>query len=240
MAAHFVMRGMEGENKHRWFGRIPLTLTILASALSLGGIGLHAIGMVFHRSYLSALGISPDLFPKSIDWMVICGYDVLATQWLAVFTLVMNHPFKTGLYCLFGLLVVAGYIAAFRWQPKINGLPNIPERLRTIVRTFAMSAAIAACIPGAVAIVMLALVLIYLPSQYAAKKQASADRAKFLKGCGPERCISISRQGHALATGIVVDASEHRMALYDPSNNQIRVLVIDGAEISGPLPTTSP
>ncbi len=213
-----------------------LLLTVLplaAAFLTAGGVFLHTIGAIAHRTFLGEMGVPPGLFPKDAAWTLINGYYALFDRWFLLFKVFTDETGKFVLYSFVTTVVVLAYWLLLRWQPKSwNDVKDLSAWLRGVIRFFTLATAIVGTIPGAVCAVLLLIIVVGAPGEYAGKAQAAKLKDRYAKGCALEApCTTALRAETVAMTGAVLDASPNHIAIYDPRTKLSHVIEMEGNEL---------
>jgi hypothetical protein len=81
------------------------------------------------------------------------------------------------------------------------------------------------------------MIVIGAPGEFAGKAFAEKLRERYAKGCSVEApCTDIRKSGNTLISGVVLDASQSHLAIYDPRTKLSHVLEVDGIELLRPAP----
>ncbi|MDP5239653.1 hypothetical protein Q9Q94_08935 [Uliginosibacterium sp. 31-16] len=214
-----------------------------AALITFGGLALHVAGYIYHSEYVKAFGLDADLFPKSVEWILICGYKVVL---LGLFKLWVFFTTEWWKLAAWGLVV--GTLAWIGVCALVYGQEQIPKRiLRRAVKgwpkwllagVFSYGYMAFVCLSIAVAPIV-AVAFIFLPAQLAieqAAEDAQSQLAKYTEGCPlaepARRCVTLRREGKPELQGFLIDSSDKLLALYLPAQNQVQVIERDKVEIS--------
>ena len=210
-----------------------ILLPLLAGLLAAGGVCLHAIGAIAHRTFLNEMGVPSDLFPKDAAWMLINGFYAVFNRWYLLFKVYADRPWEFVLYCIALSTVLLGYWYLYRWSPKKSDwIDKMSPWGKAAIRFLGLCLAIAGTIPGAVCVVMLLMIAIGAPGEYAGKAYAERIRDSHANGCPAKApCTTVHNSAGLMLTGAVLDASPSHLAIYDPKTRLSYVLPIQGLEL---------
>lgn len=214
--------------------RLVLTvLPLIAAALTAGGVFLHTIGAIAHRTFLSEMGVPPGIFPKDAAWTLINGYYALFDRWFLLFKVLAEETGTFVLYSLVTTVVALAYWFLLRWQPKSwKHIESVPVWLKRAIRFFTLVIAIVGTIPGAVCAVLLVIISVGAPGEYAGRAQADKLKDRYAKGCRREApCTTVMRADTVMINGAVLDASPIHLAIYDPRTKLSHIIEIEGNEL---------
>jgi hypothetical protein len=217
-----------------WLQRASLLATLATATILAGGAALHALGAIFHRTYLANMGVSPALFPKSVEWSILEGFYVFFDRWYLLFNWMAAHPGQ--FIVTIGVPVVAGTLYWKALQVPSRKRVELSPFMRFVASLVANAILACASLALAVVVVFILIFVIGAPAEYAAKDRVRTDLARFTAGCSQAVPCTMLRKGENTYQGIVVDISEARVALYEPASKQVRILEIAGGEITSPLP----
>jgi hypothetical protein len=195
---------------------------LFAIVAAVGGVSLHLMGYVTHRTYLTSLGVDPGLFPKSADWLVINGYYTLADRFMVVFRAAASGWGKIVL----AMLGVALYMFCVQQLAKIvkaSSPPNWLQRtwLKELLQNLLASGLLFLVAPLTILVSMLFILLPAVLGESAGKDFAARDLARYNKGCAATlACAEVRRDGQILASGFLIDSSELHIVIYDVALNR--------------------
>lgn len=195
----------------------PTLVKFFATIAAVGGVSLHLMGYVTHRTYLSSLGVDPGLFPKSADWLIINGYYTLADRFLLIFRAAVSGWGKI----LLAMLGVAFYMFCIQQLGKVvraSSPPSWLQRpwLKELLQNLLASGLLFLVAPLAIVVSMLFVLLPAVLGESAGKDSAARDLALYKKGCAATlACAELRRDGQLLASGFLIDSSESHIAIYD-------------------------
>lgn len=212
-------------------------LSLLLSIASIVGAGFAVIGAalafwgsVLHRRWHSVLSLDGDLFPKAIDSLIEIGL-------YGAFNGVLVLPAVLGDLRWWNWIVVALAVAtiAALWLARRWRMPTLNRSLT-----------IAACV-GAVFLLQVlfgvSVATMRAVAEISASDLVTVGRAARLAGAGKDdcpvgltrrfKCVTLWRDGRAVAGGLVVDASEQHIAIFDFELQATRVLNLSDIEIRG-------
>lgn len=223
--------------KRSWSGLLKYG----AAAVTIGGLSLHLMGYVAHRTLLAKLGVDPGLFPKSTDWLVINGYYTLADRFLMMlnaftghFVLILLVVLASALYVY--LMELAG--RRFRKSGRTLELNWLPVWAADLVRSVFGTMMFFIAVPVAIIFVFMLVLVPAVLGETAAADIAAKQMSRFSQGCEqPSTCAQLVRDGETIATGFVVDASESHIAIYDVALQRVRTLETAGIEVVGSKPS---
>jgi hypothetical protein len=208
-------------------------LPLIAGLLAAGGVCLHAIGAITHRTFLREMGVPPDLFPKDVAWMLINGFYALFDRWYLLFKVYADRPWEFVLYCLTLSIILTAYLYLYRWSPKKAAwVETLPPWGRALLRFSVVTISIAGTLPGAVCIVMLLMIAIGAPGEYAGKAYAEKLRERYANGCSVKApCTDVLKDKNVVISGADLDTSPSHLAIYDPKTRLTHVLELEGLEL---------
>lgn len=223
-----------------------LSTKLIASVSVVVGIALHFFGHIAHDTYLSAWGIDPGQFPKSIQWMGVNGFVAVSdriTTLLKLFTSDWNLSFYLVVIIIFSLIYVDFLKFVSGWEPK-------GEKKRSTVRgpiwlyKLILNSAYGIVIPLLALFVLIIIgsimAIILLIGSSHGRDRAINDLAQFKKGCrgeGVQRvCVQICKNNLQIVEGFIIDSTEARIAIFDNLNKQVRVVELNGAELIADSP----
>jgi hypothetical protein len=76
-----------------------------AAGITGGGLLLHFLRAISHRTYLNALSLDAGLFPRTTDWTMITGYYMAMDRFTAMFSLFVANAW----IALVGMFSIALY-----------------------------------------------------------------------------------------------------------------------------------
>ena len=210
-----------------------ILLPLLAGLLAAGGVCLHAIGAIAHRTFLNEMGVPSDLFPKDAAWMLVNGFYAVFNRWYLLFKVYADRPWEFVLYCIALSAILLTYLYLYRLSPKKSEwIDKMAPWRKAAIRFVALCLAIAGTIPGAVCVVILLMIAIGAPGEYAGKAYAEKIRDRHANGCSAQApCTDVRNSAELVLTGVVLDASPSHLAIYDPKTRLSYVLPIQGLEL---------
>lgn len=209
----------------------------LAAMGALGGVLLHLIGYVAHRTYLGHMGVNFGLFPKSTDWLLINGYYTLADR-----LFLFSEAFAQYKWHITGLIIgMATYMLIMeklgQWiknkGPFLN-ITRLPQWFSDIVRNLLTSAFVFIGAPLAIMAIGLMLLIPAVIGEVAGKHVAQKSEERIIKMCADSQsCARLEFAGKVIAVGYIIDASESRIAIFDPVTRTTSIHNTDGTTIIG-------
>lgn len=199
---------------------------VAAVATAVGGVTLHLMGYVADQTYLSRMGVNPDMFPRGTDWLVFNGYFAYFDRLVYM----LNAGLLRYWYAVaFVVLVPPTYFTLERLAPKLSR--EQPKALRWfLARCPRLCSYIGSLLKaGLVALtvfyfVMAASLVMLIPAaggQAAGKDLAANSLKRFETGCDTSKaCSDITADGVRIGRGYIVAASEGRVAYFDPELQQ--------------------
>ncbi len=217
-------------------------LPLVAALLTAGSVCLHAIGIIAHRVFLNEMGVPPDLFPKDVTWILTNGFYALLDRWYLLFKIYADRPWRFFLYCILFSAALLAYWQLLRWNPKkAEWAENLPTWIKTILRFFSLCLVVGGSVPAAVSLVLLLMVVVGAPGEYAGKAQAEKVRQRYAKGCSVEApCTDVIKAESLVISGPVLDASQSHLAVYNPATGQSYVVETNGVELRRIAPSSKP
>jgi hypothetical protein len=211
------------------------TATKIVAALGLtGGVLIHFIGYMHHIVYLEAWGVSPQLFPKSIEWLGARGYLTTFTQISGLLSFLSENWIQLASlsFAIFISMVIPALFE--RNEKRLEGfVGRFPRVKGFLIACLSMIGLIAVLILIAL---VLARTLIAIPGAIgvtSGQEAAAKDLARFRKGCEQEiGCTSVLKEGSLVARGFLIDSSPTHLALYIPTDKLVRIIPIEGLELS--------
>lgn len=213
-----------------------------AALITLGGLALHLAGFIYHSEYAKAWGLDADLFPKSVEWILIQGYQVMLMGMVKLWVFFKTEWWKLAIWGLIiGTLVWGGVCAL------IYGKEKLPQQiLRRTVKSwpkwalagvFSYGYATFVCLSIAVSPIVV-VTLIFLPA-LTAIEQAATDaqtrQAQYAQGCAKAsaayRCMILKRDAKPELQGFLIDSADSVLAIYLPTQNAVQIVPRDGLEI---------
>lgn len=215
-------------------GRWALTwLPLVGALLTAGSVCLHTIGAIAHRAFLHEFGVPPDLFPKDVSWVLINGFYALLDRWHLLFKAYADRPLQFVLYGILATVVLIAYWYLYRWNPKqTEWTRKLPPWAKAGLRFLSLCIVIGGSLPAAVCLVLLLMIAIGAPGEFAGKSQAQKLLDLYAKGCSVDAlCTSVQKNEKLLLTGPILDASQSHIAIYDPQTDVSHVLETTGLEL---------
>lgn len=204
----------------------------LLAIATIVGFSLHLAGHVAHATYLSALGVEPDLFPQSADWKVIQGYYAVILQG---FKILSEVPWSLVLMLFLGIALAILITSLPSEQPAIHRwLQRQPRWIREIIFALVGSISSLAMLISAASFVLLIAIVPGLIGERSGMERAQEIRASLLKS-EPINISEIWRNGQLGQRGVIVAISADLLSIYDFDSKTIRTIDRKGAELRRPL-----
>lgn len=206
-----------------------------AAFITGGGLLLHLIGAVTHRTYMDSFGLDIGVFPKAIDTVLINGYYSTLSSMTATLDIWFTTP-----KILAGIVAVAAYVWCLTLiQPRTP--PNwLQTKLGKLLKFVIVGILIYLAVPVAnivASVVMIAPVAI---GEHAGRSAARTDLKRFKKGCESAQsrvgCVELRKNGATTAQGFIIDWSATHIALWDVTLQKARAVERAGLELVGPTP----
>lgn len=209
---------------------------VLGGMVLVIGLSFHFFGHVAHEAFLTAWGIDPSQFTKSIYWTEVNGYytlfDVLINSSSAL--MADNERFIILGICVFGialyiyLINVLIVITKNKPSRKNIWIDKLPQWFRRLLFTVFMATAVIAFIPVMLGGVAVVLVIPGVIAQNRGEWLAREYYAIFQKGCenAPlmNRCFDLQKDGKKIARGFLIDGGERHIAVFDVDSKKARVI----------------
>lgn len=215
------------------------TLTFFAGVAT---VLLHLMGVVIHRTYLAAWGISSNQFPKSTDWLLTNGYYGIWNGVVLLFSTMIENPIPT--VCIVAFIVFYIWLFLTSWDPisyaskRMTKLQKLPQSLRQLLLWSSVVAMSTAFLVWATAV----LAILWGVPAHAGKLVGDAivaqDIRDFSKGCSASKrpCIEILRAGSRLGKGYILDGSVTHLAYFDIERHRARIVPLDSLDIQAVAP----
>lgn len=195
---------------------------------------LHTVGSIRHNNYLAAWGLDADLFPKSLDWMLIHGFYGVFNRLSWLFSFAWNN---LGRFLLAVAALVAYFFLLSTPGPEGDGLRRWLQASKAWVRRlikvalFTFIGSMSALL--AMLLIYLAIVLLGALGESAGLAGAEQSKLEFRKGCAASkpRCVTLLRDDKPIAHGYLLDSSPEHIALFDVDLKQARAIPRDGLEL---------
>ncbi|PLK49689.1 hypothetical protein [Uliginosibacterium sp. TH139] len=220
-----------------------------AVLVTLGGLILHLVGYVQHSEYLRDWGLDSDLFPKSIEWILISGYQVMLLGMIKLWVFFKTQWWKLAIWGV-TVATLTSVVSCLLLYGK-DGLPvqslwnwakKFPKWLLATVLCYGYVACV--CVVIAVAPIV-TVTFIFLPAWIAfdsAKTSAEQDKKLYAQGCDQadltKRCITVRRENKPDLRGFLIDSSDSLLAIYVPDQKVVQVIPRDGIELEVSLSAT--
>ena len=226
------------EKSHQFF---PISLLSSATALkfftalvALGTVLLHLIGAVRHRQYLTYWGVNSDLFPKSVDWIIINGYYGVFDRFFAIVVAV-----KDSLLGFIGAsLILSLYVFILRSPTGRSGkMPawflRQPEWVERLLRHLLLTAMFLVAFSCAMLFLMAFMSVPAALGETAGIAAAEREAEHYRKGCAASkaRCVQLKKDGEIIAVGFVLDSSQSHIAILDDQSKKARVISLEKIEL---------
>lgn len=224
----------------RRFVTWPRVIAASTAFIGVATILLQLLGVVIHRTYLSAWGVSADQFPKPLDWLLINGYYgiwngtamlLLATiknlSWVAISALALT---------LYIRLLLSSWnpfsITESAWAKKLPGW------LKTLVSLAATSTGIVFFL---FFILSLVFTLIGVPAKAGraiGQEYVRIHSSDFAKRCEQSRamCVELRKNDASIGVGYLLDISATHVAYLDLAHDIARVIPREQVEIRSTRP----
>lgn len=211
---------------------------ILGALGAVGGVLLHLMGYVAHRSYMAEWGLDPGLFSKQMDEIAVLGYASIIDRSVSVFSLLAdNQGTIASVWVLLSL-----YIYAVWWMeesPRQAGarqwFGRLPRRWADLVKSAIGSGFVLAIFPAGLSLVLLVLVVPMAIGQGFGRSAAQSEYSRFNKGCERSvtgsRCFEVLKDGRRVAHGFLIDSSSSHIALFDVDKKRARIILREGTEL---------
>lgn len=213
-----------------------------AITAAVGGVSLHLIGQVSHRTYLDQMGVSAGHFPKATDWLLINGYYTLAERLMVMINAFLTHTWQIVLAILALGLYMFGIERLGRWlrnKGPIFNLSGLPAWASDLLRNIFASTFLFIGAPTAIMFLTVILLVPAILGETAGKDIAAKDMRRFAEGCESggtntaANCVQILMDGKVLASGYIIDASQTHVAVFNPATRRTTVMEAAGKVISG-------
>lgn len=221
-----------------WAGMLA-TSTFFAGAAT---VLLHLMGVVIHRTYLAAWGVSSNQFPKSTDWLLTNGYYGIWNGVALLFSTMLESPIAT--ICTVAFIVFYIWLFFTSWDPisylikRMTGLQKLPHRLRQLLLWSSAVAMATVFLLCATAVLVLLWGVPAQAGRIVGNAIIEQDVKDFSKGCATSKrpCIEILKTGELLGRGYILDGSPTHLAYFDIEYHRARVVPLDGLEIQATVP----
>lgn len=205
---------------------IPL-IAIVALSLSLAAPVAALVGYFFLHGYLSAFGLNVGFFPRSFQELVLGSFTALLhlAIWLQELLEIKGMVFWIAF--VLSIFVYAYFVNVFanalkRWIERVAPILSFKQRINGLGKWIGLFA-ISSSLPG---MCFLVVFLLLLPSTVAYKfgKGAGVDTIKEFSGCNdpqPYKCAKLYDNGTLIAAGLIIEASDKFVAIYDNSTARL-------------------
>jgi hypothetical protein len=212
-------------------------LKFLAAAfITGGGLLLHLIGAVTHRTYMDSFGLDIGVFPKAIDTVLINGYYSTLSSMTATLGIWFTTP---------NILAVIVAVAAYVWcltliQPRKP--PNwLQTKLGKLLKFVIVGILVYLAVPVGIIVASVVMIAPVAIGEHAGRSAAETDMKRFKKGCDEPaqsrvRCVELRKDGATTAQGFIIDWSATHIALWDVTLKRARTIERASLELVGPTP----
>lgn len=212
-----------------------------AAGITGGGLLLHFLGAISHRTYLNALSLDAGLFPRTTDWTMITGYYMAMDRFTAMFSLFVANAW----IALVGMFSMALYMFCVQQagrftEQKLKGtapprwLKGWPAELASVLM---IASIVCLSIPLTLALAILLMVGPAALAETAGQQAAQRDLAQFRKGCAAAlataKCMEIHKNGTLVARGFLIDSTESHIAIFDVDQQRAHAMERAGTELLG-------
>lgn len=201
----------------------------------------YLVGVVYHQSLLSELGISAELYPQEAsEYFIYAFYACFSTLSAVLPPMLSDVTVAVVIFLMWvlvtaiGLTVVA--LEKHRWVTSIQSKFIDSPQLRKVSSTFfipMVGLILTFYVPLLFALI---LTMPLILGQTAAKREAKSYLTKISRGCenllreNPYPCIEVTEAGKQVSVGILVSASEKYVGILEKTGS--RSILLDGRELS--------
>lgn len=214
---------------------------LFAGIAAVGGLVLHMMGYISHRTYLSAWGLDPGLFPKPADAIIIHGFYAVVDRTVTMLT-VIN---ESGEKLLLAVIAMATLLFISVGVSRIGGsgqdtrihryFSRLPKWCGDLFASMAVAFSALAVVPVVLAFAVIVLAIPALLGENYGQVAATRERASYEPGCqkkaGAPRCVELRKDGKIAVRGFLIESSESHIAMFDVAEKRARALERSGTEL---------
>lgn len=221
-----------------WAGVIFVATSLVGVATVL----FHFLGVVIRQTYLSEFGVDIDLFPKSIDWLLVHGYYGIYSGVGMLFVAIARNVTGVMLLAVFIGLYMRWIVSP--WNPftrvdKMQAwLLRVPAWLRSTLLT-GVWGALTGLLLAPLLLALFFLIGIPAKAGKAIGQTLAIDSSEdFIKGCqlSNSACTQLIKNGEPFGTGYLLDTSSSHLAYFDVALKRARVIPMEGLEMRATRP----